>query len=97
MTGLDGFRGVSAARIDPLPGALPQVPIVHVTIDQAVAGLDATEVVNLLQAGDPIIVPVENHTRRGVIGFLPQSLLPGDAVEIVAAVRSIVRGPVAVA
>jgi L-seryl-tRNA(Ser) seleniumtransferase len=95
VTGLDGFPGVGAARIDPLPGALPQVPMVHVTIDRTVAPYDATDVVNFLEAGDPIIVPVENWTGRGIIGFLPQCLLPGDAVEIVAAVRSIVRGSVA--
>jgi D-glucosaminate-6-phosphate ammonia-lyase len=96
VTGLNGFLGIAAVRIDPLPGALPQVPIANVTIDPGVAPFDATEVVNHLQAGDPIIVPVENWTRRGVIGFLPQSLLAGDAVEIVAAVRSIVRGSVRV-
>jgi seryl-tRNA(Sec) selenium transferase len=97
VTGLDGFQGLRAARVDPLPGALPQVPIVNLTVDDTVAPYDATEMVNQLQSGDPIIVPVENWTRRGLIGFLPQTLLPGDAVEIVAAVRSIVRGSVAVA
>ena len=91
VTGLHGFRGISAVRVDPAPDALPQVPIVQVTVDDAVTGVDAAEVVNRLQAGDPIVVPVENWTRRGIIGFLPQSLLPGDAVEIVAAVRTAVR------
>ena len=42
-----------------------------------------------------MICTVEGQARRGIVGFLPIALLPGDAVEIVAALRAIVGAPVA--
>jgi D-glucosaminate-6-phosphate ammonia-lyase len=94
--GLEGLPGIAARRADPEPGSLPQVPIAFVTVDQERAGLSAAELINRLSDGDPVIVPVEGRASRGVVGILPQALLPGDAAEIVAAIRSLVRAPAAV-
>lgn len=92
VAGLDGLPGISAKRVDPPPDEIPQTPIVQIAVDEARLGLSATDVVNRLAEGDPIIVPVEGQTRHGLVGILAQALLPGDAEDIVAAIRALVRG-----
>jgi len=88
-TGVRGLPGISARRIDPAPDALPQVPRVEITVDPQAAGYTANDLVNRLQAGDPLVCTVEGQARRGIVGFLPLALLPEDASEIVAAIRAI--------
>jgi len=96
VAGLDDVPGVSAQRVDPAPGQLPAVPIALVTVDPSAAGLSAVELINSLADGDPVIVPVEGRASQGIVGFLAQGLLPGNAEEIVTAIRSLVAGRVAV-
>ncbi len=88
VEGLDGLPGIVARREDPEAGALPQVPIANVRVDEARAGLSAVDLINRLAERDPIIVPTEGRASAGVVGFLPNGLLPGDAQEIVAAIRA---------
>ncbi|HVA85467.1 MAG TPA: aminotransferase class V-fold PLP-dependent enzyme [Candidatus Saccharimonadales bacterium] len=95
VEGVDGVPGISARRVDPARDAMPQYPIVQLTVDAAAAGLSANDLVNRLQDGDPIICTVEGQARRGIVGLLPIALMPGDAEEIVVAVRAIVGAPVA--
>ena len=95
VAGLDGVPGVSAQRVDPAPGQLPAVPIALVSVDPSAAGLSAADLINGLADGDPVIVPVEGRASQGIVGFLPQGLLPGNAEEIVTAIRSLVHGRVA--
>jgi L-seryl-tRNA(Ser) seleniumtransferase len=97
VAGLEGLEGISARRADPEPDALPQVPIVWVGVDQDRAGLSAVALINRLAEADPIIVPVEGRASGGFVGILPLALLPGDAQEIVAAIRALVRAPAPVA
>lgn len=92
VSGVDGLPGIRAARIDPSPGQLPQVPSAQITVDEASAGLSAANLINALADGDPIVVPVEGQATRGIVGFLPQALLEGDAEAIVEAIRSAVGG-----
>jgi D-glucosaminate-6-phosphate ammonia-lyase len=95
VNGLAGLPGITSRRVDPAPDALPQYPIVHVTVDEDVAGLTANDLVNRLQDRDPMVCTVEGQARRGIVGFLPLALLPGDADEIVTAIRSIAGAPIA--
>jgi len=93
--GVAGLPGIAARRVDPAHDELPQYPILQLTVDAAAAGLGANDLVNRLQDADPMICTVEGQARRGIVGFLPIALLPGDAAEIVAAVRAVVGSPVA--
>jgi L-seryl-tRNA(Ser) seleniumtransferase len=93
--GVAGLPGIAARRVDPAHDELPQYPILQLMVDAGAAGLSANELVNRLQGADPMICTVEGQARRGIVGFLPIALLPGDAVEIVAALRAIVGAPVA--
>ena len=94
--GLEGMPGIRTTRIDPIRGQRPETPIVEVHVDPDAAGLSAADLVNGLQEREPLICTVEGRTPKGIVAFLPQSLLPGDADEIVAAVRSLVRQPAGV-
>jgi L-seryl-tRNA(Ser) seleniumtransferase len=97
--GLDGVPGLSARRVDPTPDQIPAVPVVLVSVDESVAGLTASDLINALADADPVVVPAEGRAVQGILTFLPQGLLPGDAAEVVAAIRAAVPSarPVAVA
>jgi L-seryl-tRNA(Ser) seleniumtransferase len=90
--GLDGLRGIRATNVVERRAGQPML---EVEVDPD-GRLTAAALVNGLQEREPIICTFEGWTPRGIVGFLPQSLLPGDADEIVTAVRSLVGQPAGV-
>lgn len=88
VTGLDGATGLRAVRVDPAPGAMGRPgPHVEVWVDPAAAGLDATALVNRLQAADPMVCTWEGRAHRGMVGIYPDALDSSEPAEIVAAIR----------
>ena len=55
------------------------VPHAVVTLDAAVAGIDANAVINALQEGEPRIFCFEQLGDDGTIIFMPEGLNPGEA------------------
>ena len=55
------------------------------------AGLTAFDLVNRLQAGDPIVCTWEGKAFEGQVRFYPDAMADGEAAEIVAAVRAACR------
>ena len=62
-------------------------PHVEVAVG-ADAGLTAFDLVNRLQAGDPIVCTWEGKAFEGQVRFYPDAMADGEAAEIVAAVRA---------
>ena len=71
-----------------VPGAMGRPgPHVEVAVG-ADAGLTAFDLVNRLQAGDPIVCTWEGKAFEGQVRFYPDAMADGEAAEIVAAVRA---------
>ena len=87
--GIEGMPGIQDARIVERRAGQPML---EVEMEPA-GGTTAAALVNGLQSRDPLICTFEGGTPKGVVGFLPQSLLPGDAEEIVVAIREVVLQP----
>jgi L-seryl-tRNA(Ser) seleniumtransferase len=89
VAGVGGLRGVRAARVDPAPGAMGRPgPHVEVWLDPDAAGLTATDLVNRLQAADPMVCTYEGKAFKGMVGFYPDALADGEPAEVVAAIRA---------
>ncbi len=56
-----------------------QSPHAVVSIDRAIAGMDANAVINALQDGEPRIFMFEHSADAGTIVFMPEGLRPGEA------------------
>lgn len=80
VAGVRGIPGVDAQVRDSQPrGKAPQAVV---TIDAAVTGKNARDLMNALQEGDPPICVFEKLAAAGTIVFLPEALRPGDADRI---------------
>ena len=90
--GIEGMPGIQDARIVERRAGQPMLEV-ELERDGATT---AAGLVNALQSRDPLICTFEGATPKGVVGFLPQSLLPGDADEIVVAIREVVLQPAGV-
>ena len=66
-------------------------PPVHLTLDRAVDKLDAHQLINALQEGDPIICVFEAYASKGLVVLYPDALRPGDAQIIVNRLSEIMR------
>lgn len=76
-----GVAGVNAQVREPQAGGR-KAPQAVITIDAAVVGKTAHELINALQEGDPPICVFEKLAAEGTIVFLPEALRPGDAEQI---------------
>jgi len=88
MSGLDGLAGIIASRIDTTFEGRPG-PYVELVLDNT-AALSATELVNLLQAEDPMVCTWEGRAFQGVVALYPEALADGEAEEIVDVIEKIV-------
>jgi len=82
-----GRPGVRAELRFPQPNGR-EIPHAVLTVD-AVAGVSAVDVVLALQEGTPPIFVFERHAREGVIVFMPEALIPGQAQAIAARLNEI--------
>jgi L-seryl-tRNA(Ser) seleniumtransferase len=90
VAGLAGLSGVEARRVDSSATGRPG-PHVELVVDSAVAGLTATDLINQLQEGDPILCTFEARAWQGVVGIFPDALTDDEASEVVACVRQAAR------
>ena len=85
---IDEISGVSAKVVFPQASGRP-VPVVHVQIDPAVAGIDARRVVNALQEGNPPICVFEKLATSGLVVIMPEALQPGEAAVVARRLKEI--------
>ena len=93
VAGLSGIRGVEVRRVDGhlVPGAMGRPgPHVEVVLG-ADAGLSGADLVNRLQAADPMVCTWEGKAFQNQVRFYPDGLADGEAAEIVAAAREALR------
>jgi len=88
--GIKGMPGLSERFVYPQPSG-KQVPGLTVSIDAAVAGMDAHAVINALQEGEPPICVFEKSADAGEIVFLPEALRPGEANVIALRLRAVLE------
>jgi len=87
VAGVAGIRGLRAVRVDPAAGAMGRPgPHVEVWLDAATAGLTATDLVNRLQAADPMVCTYEGKAFKGMVGFYPDALADSEVADVVAAI-----------
>jgi D-glucosaminate-6-phosphate ammonia-lyase len=82
VDGLDTVQGLKASYVFPTETGRP-VPAAHIWIDRAATSLSADDVINQLEAGDPIIAVYENMAYRDFIIIFPEALRDGDSEVIV--------------
>ena len=80
--------GLSARLVYPQPSG-KEVPGLNVKVDAAAAGIDAHEVINALQSGEPPICVFEKSADAGEIVFLPEALRPGEAALVARRLRAV--------
>jgi D-glucosaminate-6-phosphate ammonia-lyase len=90
VAGLADLPGIVATRVDSDAMGRPG-PHVEVRVNPAPAGLTATDLVNRLQAGDPIVCTFEGRAFQGTVGLYPDALVDGEAAEVVAAMHLALR------
>lgn len=93
VAGLSGIRGVEVRRVDGhrVPGAMGR-PGPHVEVVLGTdAGLSGADLVNRLQAADPMVCTWEGKAFQNQVRFYPDALADGEAAEIVAAAREAMR------
>jgi D-glucosaminate-6-phosphate ammonia-lyase len=86
---LVGVPGIDAVSVDPRPGERPS-PRLEIAVDPT-GGLDAHDLINALQEGDPIICLYELAADRDVAIVLPESLLEGDPAVIAARIAAVMH------
>jgi L-seryl-tRNA(Ser) seleniumtransferase len=87
VAGIDGLPGAQATRIDPGPDEMGRPgPHVELALDGS-AAITATELVNSLQASDPMVCVWEGLAFKGLVRFYPDALADGEAEEVAHAVR----------
>jgi len=90
VSGAAGVSGVTSRIVFPQAnGRL--VPSLEVAIDARVVGLDAWEVINRLQEGEPPIAVFEAQALSGILVVLPEGLRPGEASTIARRLRVILE------
>jgi D-glucosaminate-6-phosphate ammonia-lyase len=87
---LEGIPGVQAAVVFPQANGRP-VPNVHVRIDPATTKIDACEVTNKLQEGNPPICVFEKLAATGTVVIMPEALQPGEASVIASCLKAIFK------
>jgi L-seryl-tRNA(Ser) seleniumtransferase len=93
VAGLSGIRGVEVRRVDGhlVPGAMGR-PGPHVEVFLGPdAGLSGADLVNRLQAADPMVCTWEGKAFQNQVRFYPDGLADGEAAEIVAVAREALR------
>ena len=89
-----------ASKINRIPGLHAEtamhdesrpLPAVQLTIDRALKAFDAHQLINALQAEDPMICVFEAHASKGLIVIYPDALRAGDAQIIVDRLAAIMR------
>jgi D-glucosaminate-6-phosphate ammonia-lyase len=88
VDGLDTVEGVKASYVFPTETGRP-VPAAHIWIDRVATGLSADDVINQLEAGDPIIAVYENMAYRDFIVIFPEALRDGEPGVIVRRISEI--------
>lgn len=86
------LRGVTATCVDDRAPGRPG-PWVRVTVDPEVAGMSASELIVRIQERDPRICCFEGRAHQGVVGLFPDALAPGEADEVVTAIRTELGAP----
>jgi hypothetical protein len=84
---------VEVRRVDGhlVPGAMGR-PGPHVEVFLgADAGLSGADLVNRLQAADPIVCTWEGKAFQNQVRFYPDALFDGEAAEVVAVAREALR------
>jgi L-seryl-tRNA(Ser) seleniumtransferase len=89
VTGLSDVAAVEVVRVDVARMGRPG-PHVEVHLDAAAAGIDATELINRMQARDPMVCAFEGRAGFGTVGLYPDALVDGEASEVTQAIRDIV-------
>jgi D-glucosaminate-6-phosphate ammonia-lyase len=89
--GVRDLPGVSARLQYPQPNGR-EVPHAVVKIDAAVAGINAHQVINALQDGDPPVCVFEKFAASGEIVFFPEALRPGEAAIVARRLHAILQG-----
>jgi L-seryl-tRNA(Ser) seleniumtransferase len=64
------------------------IPLVHLALDEAAAGMSALDLVRRLQDGEPSVHANPSRTHEGLLLFSPVALKPGDERVIAQRVRS---------
>jgi D-glucosaminate-6-phosphate ammonia-lyase len=90
VAGIQKIPGLSARRVFPRPSGRP-VPSAHVQVDPARSGMDAHQLINALQDGEPIICTYENLASQGTVVFFPECLSDGEPEEIVQRLKEILK------
>ena len=88
MRGINGLAGIRVIRVDTTLVGRPG-PHVELVLDTT-AALSATDLVNLLQAEDPMVCAWEGRAFQGVVVLYPDALADGEAEEIVEVIEKIV-------
>ena len=86
VAGLAELPGLSTTIVD-TPATGRPGPHLAVRVDAAAAGIDGAELVNRLQAHDPMVCTFEAAAHRGVVQLLPDALRDEEVGEIVDAIR----------
>lgn len=84
---LDGVRNARVDLVQDRRGAA--IPVVHLALDEAAAGMTALDLVRRLQDGEPSVHANPSRTHEGLVLFSPVALKPGDERAIAARVREI--------
>jgi len=91
VNGLDGVQGVQASYVFPGENEKP-VPAAHIQIDERVTQLSAHEIINRLEAGDPVISVYETFASNQLIVIFPESLQDGDPEIIIRRFKEVLQG-----
>lgn len=84
---LEGLRHARVDLVQDRRGAA--IPVVHLALDEAAAGMTALDLVRRLQDGEPSVHANPSRTHEGLVLFSPVALKPGDERAIAARVREI--------
>ncbi|MFN7996507.1 MAG: aminotransferase class V-fold PLP-dependent enzyme [Bryobacteraceae bacterium] len=88
LSALHGIPGVSARLLYPQRNGR-EVPSAIIKVDPAAAGIDAHNVINALQSGEPPVCVFEKLADAGEIVVYPEALRPGEAAIIGRRLREI--------
>ncbi len=91
VRGLEGLDGIEATAVSPSNGARP-VPEAHIRIDEKKVGMNAWEVINQLQNGDPIIAVYESFASSGLLVVFPETLRDDEPEVIVRRLKEVISG-----
>ena len=89
LAALAGVPNTTAMLVRDSRGA--SVPLVHLALDEAAAGMRALDLVRHLQDGEPSVHANPSRTHEGLVLFSPVALKPGDEIVIAERVRAILR------